>query len=186
MAFMLAIDFATPQSKVVLLDNHKAHNAIVIKTKDKSVVLDKPNTFVSVGSSPSKVQTIPTWQLEKEFKNIIKLSKSDSVSLVYYFKKGSVSLTDKSFRDLHLISYQIQKHHFTHASIIGHSDRAGDKYKNMTLSINRAKTLQNYMVSQNISVKNISVKSYGENDPIVPTKDGVSEPKNRRVEIFLR
>jgi OOP family OmpA-OmpF porin len=32
----------------------------------------------------------------------------------------------------------------------------------------------------------VTVESYGERAPIVPTADGVSEPRNRRVEIVIR
>jgi outer membrane protein OmpA-like peptidoglycan-associated protein len=34
--------------------------------------------------------------------------------------------------------------------------------------------------------KLLEVSSHGENDPMIPTKDDVAEPQNRRVEIFIR
>jgi outer membrane protein OmpA-like peptidoglycan-associated protein len=32
----------------------------------------------------------------------------------------------------------------------------------------------------------LKIESYGEEDPLIPTPDGVAEPRNRRVEIMIR
>jgi outer membrane protein OmpA-like peptidoglycan-associated protein len=41
-------------------------------------------------------------------------------------------------------------------------------------------------VKGEIDIENIVVESYGEEDPIIPTADGVAEPRNRRVELLIR
>ena len=62
--------------------------------------------------------------------------------------------------------------------IIGHSDRAGDAQLNDALALQRAQSVKAYLVDHNITLTHVSVVSHGENDPLIFTKDGISEPKS--------
>ena len=50
----------------------------------------------------------------------------------------------------------------------------------------RAEKVAKALVSIGIPEEAISVSSHGEGNPLVPTEDEVPEPKNRRVEVFVR
>jgi len=41
-------------------------------------------------------------------------------------------------------------------------------------------------VARGAAVEQISVDYQGEGDPLIPTADGVAEPRNRRVEVIVR
>lgn len=68
-------------------------------------------------------------------------------------------------------------------NLTGYADRSGPASYNMRLSVRRAQNVKAAMVKLGISPENISVVGRGESDPLVPTADGVREPRNRRVEI---
>lgn len=75
--------------------------------------------------------------------------------------------------------------HLTRVELTGHADRSGTNKYNMALSIRRAKAVEAAMVKLGIAQNAIGVTGKGEEQPLVPTPDGVREPQNRRVEILL-
>lgn len=68
--------------------------------------------------------------------------------------------------------------------VVGHADRSGTDSYNMGLSKRRADAVKNMLVKLGVNKKRISTVARGERDPLVPTKDGVREPQNRRAEIL--
>jgi OmpA-OmpF porin, OOP family len=70
-------------------------------------------------------------------------------------------------------------------NLTGHADRAGPDAYNLRLSQRRAEAVKAELVRLGFNASDISVVAKGEADPLVPTADGVREPKNRRVEILF-
>jgi outer membrane protein OmpA-like peptidoglycan-associated protein len=70
--------------------------------------------------------------------------------------------------------------------VTGYTDSAGPASYNLKLSEKRAKAVQDALVAQGIDAGKISAMSKGEEDPLVPTANGVREPQNRRTEIMIR
>jgi outer membrane protein OmpA-like peptidoglycan-associated protein len=68
----------------------------------------------------------------------------------------------------------------------GYTDLSGSVAYNERLSIRRAKSVAAELVRDGVSASEISIHGYGESNPLVPTKPGVREPQNRRVEIIFR
>jgi OOP family OmpA-OmpF porin len=71
-------------------------------------------------------------------------------------------------------------------SLIGHADRAGPEDYNFALSLRRADAVREALIEGGIPADRITVSGRGEEDPLVPTEDGVALQENRRVEIFLQ
>jgi outer membrane protein OmpA-like peptidoglycan-associated protein len=55
----------------------------------------------------------------------------------------------------------------------------------MNLSQRRAQAVSNRLVELGVPRERIEPAARGEEDPLVPTADGVREPQNRRIEIDL-
>jgi outer membrane protein OmpA-like peptidoglycan-associated protein len=68
---------------------------------------------------------------------------------------------------------------------VGHTDRSGSEAYNMGLSQRRANNVKAELVRLGLSAKEIATVAKGEANPLVPTKDGVREAQNRRVEIMF-
>ena len=73
----------------------------------------------------------------------------------------------------------------TRIDVTGHADRAGSAAYNDRLSRRRAAAVQRELVSNGVPEKDIIIYARGERDPLVPTQDGVREPRNRRVTIAI-
>lgn len=70
-------------------------------------------------------------------------------------------------------------------TLTGHADRSGAAQYNMRLSQRRADAVKAELVRLGVSAADIATVAKGESDPLVPTADGVREPRNRRVEIVF-
>jgi OmpA-OmpF porin, OOP family len=70
--------------------------------------------------------------------------------------------------------------------VVGHTDRQGSLEYNDGLSLRRAERVRAQLVRIGIAGERIGVAGRGERAPLVPTEDGVAEPRNRRVEIIVR
>ncbi|HEY1458593.1 MAG TPA: OmpA family protein, partial [Casimicrobiaceae bacterium] len=66
------------------------------------------------------------------------------------------------------------------------TDRVGTDPFNDNLARQRADTVRMSLISRGVAPDNVVAAGRGSREPIVPTDAGVSEPRNRRVEIFVR
>ena len=69
--------------------------------------------------------------------------------------------------------------------VTGHTDRAGSDAYNDALAMRRAQAVADAMAGAGIARTAMTVDARGEDQPRVPTEDGVRNPQNRRVEITV-
>ncbi len=70
-------------------------------------------------------------------------------------------------------------------SVIGHTDTSGSPQYNQELSERRAASVERELVALGVPATSITTIAQGQQDLLVPTTDGVREPRNRRVEIVI-
>jgi hypothetical protein len=70
-------------------------------------------------------------------------------------------------------------------TVTGYTDTSGPAEYNLVLSQQRAETVAHALVQEGVPATNIVTIGRGEEDLLVPTADGVREPRNRRVEIVV-
>ena len=71
----------------------------------------------------------------------------------------------------------------TKLEVTGHTDTVGSDAYNMRLSRRRAESVAAQLEKDGIPSSEIEIVAKGKRDLLVPTKDGVKEPQNRRVQI---
>lgn len=69
--------------------------------------------------------------------------------------------------------------------ITGHTDRVGTREDNLVLSTERAAAVAAALADAGIDPERIGFSADGEDNPAVPTLDGVARERNRRVEISV-
>jgi outer membrane protein OmpA-like peptidoglycan-associated protein len=70
--------------------------------------------------------------------------------------------------------------------VIGHTDSTGSDSVNNPLSVDRAESVRNYLVSKGVSPSRIDTDGRGANLPVADNGTASGRARNRRVEIFLR
>lgn len=69
--------------------------------------------------------------------------------------------------------------------LTGHTDRSGSASFNRRTGLERAETVRSALGKRGIPRNAMNLVSFGEDQPLVPTDDGVREVQNRRVEIMF-
>lgn len=69
--------------------------------------------------------------------------------------------------------------------IEGHTDNVGSAESNKALSEKRAEEVKSFFVENGISAKSITIKAYGESNPVMDNATEEGREQNRRVEIVV-
>jgi outer membrane protein OmpA-like peptidoglycan-associated protein len=101
------------------------------------------------------------------------------------FAVGSSELSPKAHGLLKAMASVLKRYTSTHIDVDGYTDTAGGAALNLRLSQQRAKAVADVLLAEGVAGSRIATKGFGESFPRVPTRDGVNEPRNRRVEITL-
>jgi len=181
---------ATVKDTVVLVrDADGKVGQVTVTTKGGTKTLTVPNTMVEV-TGPEKLPTDPKKidqsRIDSLFADSIKALPPEPVIFLLYFLHDSTELAAESKSYIPEVMAVVNKREFYEISIIGHTDTTGTDEHNMRLSNARAEAVRDALVIQNIRADQIELRYHGKRDPIVPTGDNVSEPRNRVVEVVVR
>lgn len=187
----LTILFVGCSSKttVVLLDNGKRHNAIIVSTNKGSQKIDKSGNFIDLkdkNEAPTQPESMSKEEIKSRFSNVLSATPKKPISYILYFKEHSTELTKESEGILDKAIVSMQERVPCMVDIIGHTDTTGSNEINIKVSRKRATYIKSLLEKRGVKVVSISAKGYGEEDLLVPTPDNTAEAKNRNVEVFIR
>ncbi len=173
---------------VLLPDDQGKTGAIVVSSAGVERRLDRPGQTVTVesGSPPG----LPTVMPEPEVRAIagpaLAALPKPPAQFILYFEHDSVDLTAESRAVLEKVIGRIRARAPVDVSVVGHTDTVGTKGYNYSLSLKRAKEVASILTGKGIDPSVLEITSHGKDNPLVPTGDQVTEPRNRRVEITVR
>ena len=101
------------------------------------------------------------------------------------FAVNSATIQPGFFKALDDVSATLVQYNDTSVDIIGHASADGDDAYNMTLSQQRAQSVQNYLVSRGTQSVRINAIGMGETQPIADNATAEGRAANRRVEVLL-
>jgi len=99
------------------------------------------------------------------------------------FEFDSARLTAGSTASLNGAVQILKRHSDLKVEIAGHTDSMGSEEYNMGLSQRRAQAVADYLIANGAKAGNITVKGYGESDPVADNGTKAGRAANRRVEL---
>jgi len=114
---------------------------------------------------------------------------SPRVNLRIEFDHDSYTINENSFPLLNELGKALCNDALKDKIIIinGHADADGEDQYNLQLSLNRAVSIKNYLLSNfPLEAESFRTIGYGESAPLLPNDSSGNKQKNRRVEITLK
>jgi outer membrane protein OmpA-like peptidoglycan-associated protein len=171
---------------VVVLPSADGHTgAVVVQREGNRTVLDQPYAALRTGRETTPAQ-LSEREVRSAFSSTLAAIPARPALFLLYFIAGTDELTDESKGELARMLDELRRRPSPDILVIGHTDRVGNDADNDRLSLQRAERVRESFVAQGIAAERIRAAGRGEREPIVPTADGVDEPRNRRVEINVR
>ena len=177
------------KSTVVLIENGKTQNAVIVTTDKGSQTLDSVGSFVNLTAKdrlPSEIKIMSKKEIAERFKEVIAITPNKAKSFILYFEQNGVELLPKSKQILLDAIDSIAKRTPCMVDIIGHTDTTGSNQANIVVSLKRAKYIASVLEKRGIPLESLLIKGYGEEDLLVATSDNQAEVRNRNVEIFVK
>ena len=189
-ALALAILFGRQGAEelVVLVPAADGHiGTVVIERDGKKTTLNTAYAASrAMGSQEVSNSTVPVEEVQRQFGATLGAIPARPASFLLYFVTGTDELTEESKGEMQRVLEELRRRPLPDIQVIGHTDSVGADGENDSLSLQRAEKLRSEMLSLGIPAARIRAAGRGEREPLVPTADGVDEPRNRRVEINVR
>ena len=102
-----------------------------------------------------------------------------------FFDLNEATLTPEAGRVVARAAQDYRQGGTPQITVTGHTDTSGSAAYNLELSKRRAESVAQALESEGVPATSIATVGRGEEDLLVPTANGVREPRNRRVEIVV-
>jgi peptidoglycan-associated lipoprotein len=140
----------------------------------EEAVYDSVVSSVEVSVQDDKIKTDEVYDYS---------SKAIMANAVVYFDFDQYTLSSKSIQTLRSIAQVMEDNKDLEITVSGHADERGTREYNLALGQRRGEAVRDYLLLNGISKNRITVKSYGEEYPLVKGSNESSWAKNRRAEI---
>jgi len=101
------------------------------------------------------------------------------------FAPNTTKIESKYFDLLSRVKEGIKMYPERNIKIEGHTDSIGDETVNRTLSLNRAESVQEYLIASGVEAKRIKALGFGEVKPIASNIYEQGRTMNRRIDIVI-
>lgn len=102
-----------------------------------------------------------------------------------FFDFDQSTLKSESFIELDKLADYLKENGTIRIELGGHTDNQGSAEYNEKLSLERAKSVHNYLISKGIDKERINYKGYGESQPIATNETEEGRALNRRTEFKI-
>lgn len=177
----------TPTEQITLLPSQDGKgSAVIITTAGVDTVLDQPYQTAAIDSKGATVNAGNGADIGSRYAATLSAMPQRAAVFTLYFVTDTDALVPESAARLADIKAQLASRPAPEIIVIGHTDTVAKQVYNDELSLRRAATVKQMLVDVGIDADRISVQGRGKRELLVPTADGVDEPRNRRVEIRVR
>jgi len=187
LAALLLTACAAPDRVVLLPQANGAPSAVSVQAKagGAEAILSQPYATAAVGR---RVETgmSSAAEVRARYQALLDALPARPQSYVIYFKTGGEQLTPDSLARIDDILRSVKSFPAPEVVVIGHTDSVGADSFNDDVSMKRAELIRSKLVGMGVNAQRIEAVGRGKRELLVPTADGVPEPRNRRVEIRVK
>lgn len=188
LAAILLLTACTPITRVVLLPQADGSvSSVLVKSAKSELILNTPYQRVSGQENTSlKLDTTTAADVLKGHPQLFSAMPPAPTTYTLNFMPGGTVLTPESQAALPKIMEDVTRRRGADLVVTGHTDTTGALLANDALSLKRAQTVAQLLVSAGAPENRTEAVGRGKRELLVKTADEVDEPKNRRVEILVR
>jgi len=186
-AVALLAGCAAPKESVVLLPSPSGQETAVSVTQGShQLLLTQPYAGARVSHGDLEAYPSSEADVNARYGAALAAQPPPPARFTLYFVENKDEFTDESKKIVDSVFAEIAKRPVPDVVVIGHTDTVGNDASNDALSRQRAEVVRNAFVARGLAADKVVVIGRGKRELAVPTGDGVSEPRNRRVEILVR
>jgi outer membrane protein OmpA-like peptidoglycan-associated protein len=188
LAFAIALAGCAPRDeRVILLPEQDGRpTAVVVKQGGREVRLDQPYAATELTYADPWAYRASDAEVQATFKDALAAQPSRAVAFTLYFIENSPELTEASKADLERVFAELKQRNVVDIVVVGHTDAVGTDAFNDDLARKRADAIRSALIARGIAASDVVAIGRGKRELLIPTPDGVAEPRNRRVEIVVR
>jgi outer membrane protein OmpA-like peptidoglycan-associated protein len=149
------------------------------------LALMAPMANAQMAPKPAAPQSVPPYTAPRPAPQAATPAQAEAAKFLVFFDWDKATLTPEARRIIASAADEYKKTGSTRIVATGHTDLSGSPQYNLRLSERRADAVKAELVRLGVPATVITTIGKGEEDPLVPTKDGVREAQNRRVEIVI-
>lgn len=177
-----------PQTRVTLMPDEDGHvGAVSVTSSAGRQAIDQGFAEVTVagpGQAPIAAQSVAQPLFEQQHRQVLAAQPSPPKTFVLNFRSDSMELTPQSKALLPEVLDAARQRMPTEISVFGHADASGTPSYNLDLSGQRARKVAGLLQRLDPKLR-INVEFFGDTVPLVPSRPGKSEPRNRRAEVLI-
>jgi outer membrane protein OmpA-like peptidoglycan-associated protein len=177
---------ATQEQVILLPEEGGGAPSLAVSQHGHDVLLDHPYAATELTlSDPWRYEATPA-EIQRTFGAALAAQPSRAMHFTLNFVEGSDELTPDSQQTLAAMFADLAKRPVPDIVVIGHTDAVGSDDYNDQLALKRAQAVRAMLSARGIPEQDIVAVGRGKRELLIPTPDGVAEPRNRRVEIVVR
>lgn len=183
----LLVACAGPKESVVLLPSPTGQDTAVSVTQgSRQVLLTQPYAAARLTRSGPEAFATDAKEVQARYGTALAAQPLPPTQFTLFFIENKDEFTEESKKIIDSVFAEIARRPVPDVLVIGHTDTVGNDAANDALSRQRAEVVRNAFVARGLGADKMTAIGRGKRDLAVPTGDGVSEARNRRVEILVR
>lgn len=141
-----------------------------------------------IGNKMDKQKKALEEQLAQEAK-IESVNNGEAIKVTFdsgiLFATGKSTLSAEAKVSLRKLASNLAQNAQTNIQIVGHTDNTGSDRVNDPLSVNRAKSVYDYLTGQGVLNSRMEYTGKGSHEPVADNTTAAGRQENRRVEIYI-